>query len=166
MSKHSPSEELKMTVGRAIGRLPSGVYILTARQDGKPLVMMASWVQQAAFDPPAVSVAIAKDRPVREALNANPQFALAVVAEGDSAIMRKYARGIPPGEDPFEGVEVARTKAGLPIPKSALAYLDCRVLKSFDFGGDHELCVARVESGELLREGEPFTHVRGNGFHY
>ena len=105
-----------MTVGRAIGRLPSGVYILTARQDGKPLAMMASWVQQAAFDPPAVSVAIAKDRPVREALKANPQFALAVVAEGDSRDHAQIRPGIPPGEDPFEGVEVARTKAGLPFP--------------------------------------------------
>ena len=160
------SDELKARIAKPLGKVPSGVYVLTAAHGGKSHAMLASWVQQAAFDPPAVSVAIAKDRPVREALKANPQFALAVVAEGDSAIMRKYARGIPPGEDPFEGVEVARTKAGLPIPKSALAYLDCRVLKSFDFGGDHELCVARVESGELLREGEPFTHVRGNGFHY
>ena len=166
MAHSAPSEQLKMTVGRALGRLPSGVYILTARQGSQSLAMMASWVQQAAFDPPAVSVAIAKDRPVREVLQKSGQFALAVVADGDSAIMRKYARGVPPGQDPFDGVETTQTRAGLPIPKSALAYLDCRVLKSFDFGGDHEVCVARVEHGELLREGEPFTHVRGNGFHY
>ena len=80
--------------------------------------------------------------------------------------MKKYARGIPPGQDPFEGVDVVRTPAGLPVPAAALAWLECEVISGCEFGGDHELLVARVTDGALLRDGPSFTHLRGNGFHY
>ena len=46
MSTTPVSEHLKATVGRALGRVPSGVYIMTARQGGQSLAMMVSWVQQ------------------------------------------------------------------------------------------------------------------------
>jgi flavin reductase (DIM6/NTAB) family NADH-FMN oxidoreductase RutF len=95
------SDELKLTVGRALGRIPSGVFILTAERDGQPLAMMASWVQQAAFAPPSVSVAIAKERPAHAALSKPGRtFGLSVVPEGDTSLMKKYARGIPDGRQP------------------------------------------------------------------
>ena len=162
----TPSEELKATVGKALGRVPSGVYVLTAFHEGRPWAMLASWVQQAAFDPPAVSVAIAKDRPVRGALMGARRFALAVVPQDDSALMKKYARGLPPDKDPFEGLDLVNTPAGVPVPTAALAYLDCAVIDVFDFGGDHELFIARVTAGHTFRDGKPFMHSRGNGFHY
>ena len=166
MSMPNISEHLKATVGKALGRVPSGVYILTALHDGAPAAMMVSWVQQAAFDPPAVSVAVHKDRPIRHMIGASGRLALAVVGEGDTSLMKKYARGIPPGHDPFDGVEILRTPAGLPVPAAALAWLECGVLDALDFGADHDLVVARVTAGALLREGASFTHLRGSGFHY
>jgi flavin reductase (DIM6/NTAB) family NADH-FMN oxidoreductase RutF len=166
MSTTHVSEHLKHTVGRALGRVPSGVYILTARHDGQSAAMMVSWVQQAAFQPPAVSVAVQKDRPLREMIHASRSFALAVVGEGESSLMKKYARGIPPGQAPFEGVEVIQTSGGMTVPSAALAWLECAVQSVCEFGGDHELVVARVTDGALLREGASFTHLRGNGFHY
>ena len=36
------SEEFKHTVGKAIGRIPSGVFILTAAHEGQTAAMMAS----------------------------------------------------------------------------------------------------------------------------
>ena len=166
MATPNVSEHLKATVGKALGRVPSGVYIMTALHDARPLAMMVSWVQQAAFDPPAVSVAVHKERPMRQAVRASGRLALAVVPEGDTSLMKKYARGIPPGQDPFDGVDVIRTPGGLTVPAAALAWLECVVLDTMDFAGDHELVVARVADGALLREGASFTHLRGSGFHY
>jgi len=166
MSTHHVSDELKATVGRALGRLPSGVYIMTAEHQGQWSAMMVSWVQQAAFDPPAISVALHKERPFRQTVMASRKFGLAVVGEGDSALMKKYARGLAPGEDPFQGIEVLRTPGRMQVPAAALAWLECEVIKTFDFGGDHELVAARVVDGALLRDGPSFTHLRGNGFHY
>lgn len=162
----SAGENIDATIGKALGRVPSGVYILTTRHAGRDEAMMASWVQQASFKPPSVSVAVHKDRPARGTILAARKFALAVVPQDDTSLMKKYARGVAPGEDPFAGIDVLETPGGLPVPAGALAWLECELTSVCDFGGDHEVHVARVTAGEVVREGKSFTHLRGNGFHY
>ena len=163
---NNPGENIDPAIGKAIGRIPSGVYTLTTGAEGRWEVMMASWVQQAAFSPPSVSIAVHKERPVRGAILSSRRFALAVLPQDDTSLMKKYARGVAPGQDPFEGVETLRTPASIPVPAGALAWLDCELTQAFDFGGDHEIHVARVVAAKVLREGKSFTHLRGNGFHY
>jgi flavin reductase (DIM6/NTAB) family NADH-FMN oxidoreductase RutF len=160
-------DELRNTVGKALGRVPSGVFVLTARDgDDRRYAMLASWVQQAAFDPPAVCLAIGRDRPMRETIVNTKRFALSVLGDGDKELMRRFARPRGPEDDPFEGSETFAAPSGLPIVVGALAWLDCAMIQTCDFGGDHDLLVARVTAGDLLRAGHSFTHVRGNGFHY
>src|SRR6267142_4993110 len=91
------AEHMKQVLGRPIGRIPSGVYILTAASGDHHMAMLASWVQQASFDPPCLSIAVAKDRPILPVLRATNRFALSVLPANDTALMKKYARGIPPG---------------------------------------------------------------------
>ena len=162
----SPDETTEAALGRALGRIPSGVFILCTRHAGRDEAMMASWVQQASFRPPSVSVAVHRDRPARGAILAAGRFALAVVPQDDTSLMKRYARGVAPDEDPFEGVETLDTPGGLRVPAGALAWLECELTTACDFGGDHEIHVARVTAGQILREGKSFAHLRGNGFHY
>ena len=49
---------------------------------------------------------------------------------------------------------------------SLASWLDCELIETVDFNADHELLIARVTAGDVLRPGHSFTHVRGNGFHY
>jgi flavin reductase (DIM6/NTAB) family NADH-FMN oxidoreductase RutF len=80
--------------------------------------------------------------------------------------MKKYARGIPEGEDPFTGMATGHTPGGAIYLADALAWLECRLLKTCDFGGDHDLYIAQITAGRVLKDDASFTHVRGNGFHY
>jgi flavin reductase (DIM6/NTAB) family NADH-FMN oxidoreductase RutF len=160
------SEEMKQTIGKALGRIPSGVFVLTAAHEGQRDAMLASWVQQASFDPPAVSIAVAKGRPIVELIKSSKMCALSVLPEGDTSLMKRYARGTKPGEDPFSGVETITTPGGGIAMKSAVAWLECRLIDTFAFGADHELLVAGVTNGALLQPGASFTHQRGSGFHY
>lgn len=160
------SEELKATVGKALGRIPSGVFILTVSHGGKHETMLASWVQQVGFDPPAISIAVGKGRPIGELARAGKVMGLSIVPEGDTSLMKKYARGIKPGEDPFSGVETTTTPGGAIVMQAAVAWLECSLVQTCDFGGDHELLIARVDHGALLHDGKSFTHLRGSGFHY
>ena len=159
------SDEIKHTIGRALGRVPSGIFILTATHGADSAAILASWVQQAAFNPPAVSVAISRDRRAAQLVQQSKRFALSVLGEHDSALMKKYARGVPPAES-FTNVNTRPSPAGVPFLADALAYLECRLLTTATFNADHDLFVAEVTAGELLKEGSPFTHHRGNGFHY
>jgi flavin reductase (DIM6/NTAB) family NADH-FMN oxidoreductase RutF len=161
------SDDLKHAIGKALGKVPSGVYILTATDGRESAAMLVSWVQQAAFAPPTVSIAMAKDRPLRKLIESSgARIALCGLAKSDNGLMKKYARGIPEGRDPFDGVGTARTPAGAVYLTDALTCLECRLLESFDFGGDHDLYIAEITSGQLLKDEPPFIHVRGNAFHY
>ena len=58
----------------------------------------------------------------------------------------------------------------LTVPRNdkdgALAWLEGKLIETFDFGGDHELFIAQITAGAILHPGASFTHQRGSGFHY
>src|SRR5688572_3282739 len=147
-----PAQELRNTVGKALGRIPSGVFVLTAVDATRRFGMLVSWVQQAAFEPPAVSLAMAADRPILPLIRSTRRFALSVLAAGDTALMRRFAH---PWDrtsgDPFDGLDVFPAPSGLPVITGALAWLDCELLECVNFAGDHVLLIARVTAGETLR---------------
>ena len=43
----------KKQVGKALGRVASGLYVVTAKYENKEDAVLASWVNQCSFDPPA-----------------------------------------------------------------------------------------------------------------
>jgi flavin reductase (DIM6/NTAB) family NADH-FMN oxidoreductase RutF len=153
-------------LGKAIGKIPSGVYILAARHNGSAVAMMVSWAQQAAFAPLSLTVALAKDRPAYPLIRDGRLFSLSVLPQDDTSLMRRYARGVKPGEDPFAGVKVAQTPAGQPYLADAIAWLDCRTTQIVDFGADHDLVIAEITAGAVTRDTPSFTHLRGSGYHY
>lgn len=128
--------------------------------------MLVSWVQQAGFQPPLLTVAIAADRPLVPIIQQERHFVLSVVGEHDTALMKRYVRGIPPGPGALAGVNHRPSGRGAPILTDALAYLECRLNQICNPQADHLLLVGQVIDGALLREGPSFTHLRGNGFRY
>src|SRR5215203_1792553 len=106
------TDPAKINVGKALGRIPSGVFILTATHDGNSQAMMASWVQQASFEPLAISIGMAKGRPIGEMIKSDKRLALSIIPQDDTSLMKRYARGVKPDEDPFAGVETFTTPGG------------------------------------------------------
>src|SRR5438874_8727460 len=70
----------------ALGRVPSGLFVLTARHGTRETGMLASWVQQCSFDPPQVSMAVRKGRDVLDWLADGAAFVLNVLAEGQKQL--------------------------------------------------------------------------------
>ncbi len=163
----TPPEDIKLAIGKALGRITSGLFILTALDDdATPVAVLVSWVQQAAFEPPSISLALTRDRGGRDVIEKTKRFALAVLPQDDLSLMKKYARGVKPGENPFDGLELTKTTGGLPIPATALAWLECMVTSVCDFGADHDILLATVVAGEVLREGAGYAHQRKSGLRY
>jgi flavin reductase (DIM6/NTAB) family NADH-FMN oxidoreductase RutF len=154
------------TIGKAIGRIPSGLFIVTARSaTGTETAFLASWVQQVAFEPPLVSVAIKKGRLALEVLGDDGCFAVNVVGEENKGLIGRYAKGIAPGTDVFADESVRRAATGAAILPEATAYMDCR-LHARAAMGDHVLCVGEVVAGDVLAGDEPMVHLRRSGFDY
>ena len=49
-----------------LGRVPSGLFILTLRHNNEETGMLTSWVMQAGFEPPMVTVALKHGRHVTD----------------------------------------------------------------------------------------------------
>ena len=81
-------------------------------------------------------------------------------------MLRKFASGSDPSEDPFLGFDLVEpTKLGLPILGSSLAYLECELTCHIDYDGDHDLFIGTIRDGGYI-EGEPAVHLRENGYNY
>jgi flavin reductase (DIM6/NTAB) family NADH-FMN oxidoreductase RutF len=160
----SDGEQHKQLAG-ALGRVPSGLFVLTARRGDAETGMLASWVQQCAFEPPLVSVALRRDRSMISWLTDGSLFSLNILEAGQTDMIAHFGRGFAAGEPAFTELEIDRSAEGGPVLTEALAHLVCRVTAHFS-AGDHELLLAEVTAGRVLNEGQPMVHVRKSGFHY
>jgi flavin reductase (DIM6/NTAB) family NADH-FMN oxidoreductase RutF len=153
-------------LGLALGRIPSGLFILTVRNGDRATGMLASWVQQAGFDPPMLTVAIGHQRYVGDWVAASGRFTLSQLAAGSKALIRHFGRGFPPGAAAFDGIAVLEDAATCPVIAGALAYLDAEVAGELRTD-DHRIVLARIVAGAPLDPtAEPMLHVRHNGFRY
>ena len=155
----------------ALGRVVGSLCVLTTRKgSGESQLsgaMVASWVSQASFTPPGLTVAVAKDRAVEALLHVGDSFALNVLASGrESGPMKQFLQPFAPGANRFAGLDLEESPGGQPILPDALAWLDCSVKQRMECG-DHWLIYAQVGSGALL-DGEATTavHQRRSGANY
>lgn len=163
------SDNGRDTIAAVLGRTPSGVFILTAGDGtGRETGMLASWVQQASFEPPTLSVAVNKKRYLNDWIKSQPKLALSLVGEAQTSLVKHFGRGFEPDEPAFEGLETVRGATGLPVLQEALGYLEGRVTGQIE-AGDHIVYLLEVEAageGALLSEKRPMVHIRKNGFSY
>jgi flavin reductase (DIM6/NTAB) family NADH-FMN oxidoreductase RutF len=157
---------------KALGRLSGGLYVVTARQgEGESLrsgAMVASWVSQASFEPPGLTVAVAKDRAIEALMQVGDRFVLNVLREDNhQELLRHFLRRFPPGADRFAGVATLDGVAvGGPVLGDALAFLGCRVAQRLE-GPDHWIIYAVVEEGNVAdTTSTTAVHHRKVGNHY
>lgn len=156
-------------IGAVLGRTPSGLFILTARSaDGRETGMLASWVQQASFEPPILTVAVNAKRYLNEWITETEQVALSLVGETQKKLLGHFGKGFDPHEPAFDGIEIERTPEGLPVVAMALGWLNGRLCGSMSTG-DHIIYAVEVTSagrGPELDTQKPWVHIRKSGFGY
>ena len=152
-------------VSQGLGLIPSGVFVLAAAEGDQKSAMLASFVQQAGFDPPTIVVAVQHGRPVRSMIEHSGTFVVAIMGNDSKDSLKKFWKGVPEGEDPYEGLETHTFDTGIPVPGDAVGFLECK-FKGKAEAGDHLVFVGEVTNGGRLEEGEPMVRIRKNGFEY
>jgi flavorubredoxin/flavin reductase (DIM6/NTAB) family NADH-FMN oxidoreductase RutF len=152
---------------QAVGRIVGSLCVVTARQDDVSSAMLADWVAQATFNPPGLTLAVAKDRAIESLLYRGNAFVLNILGEGKHlGLMKHFLKPFSPGEDRFVGVETQPAQNGCPTLKDAVAYLECTVDNRMDCG-DHWLVYAVVETGAVIDlDNLTAIHHRKSGNHY
>ncbi|MCW5316435.1 flavin oxidoreductase [Nostoc sp. KVJ3] len=155
------------TVEQAVGRIVGSLCVLTAKEGDRSSAMLASWVAQASFNPPGLTIAVAKERAVETLTHTGNKFVLNILKEGNHlGLMKHFLKPFGPGQDRFADVAAEVAENGSPILTDALAYLECSVQNRME-SGDHWLVYATVENGKVLnQDGVTAVHHRKSATHY
>ncbi|NJO72468.1 MAG: MBL fold metallo-hydrolase [Leptolyngbyaceae cyanobacterium RM1_406_9] len=152
---------------KALGRISSGLYIITAQKGDLTGAMLASWVMQASFKPLGFTIAVAKDRAIESLMQVGDRFVLNVLEEGNhSGLMKHFLKRFAPGADRFAGVKTYSAENGSPILAEALAYLECEVTSRME-QSDHWIVYSTVNAGRVSKaDALTAVHHRKLGNYY
>ncbi len=154
-------------VEAAVGRLVGSLTIVTTQQGDLSSAMLASWVSQATFNPPGLTIAVAKERAIESLMYKGNRFVLNILEQGKHIpAMKQFLKPFAPGENRFAGINTETATNGSPILTDSLAYLECSIENRMECG-DHWLLYATVETGKVLNpNGVTAIHHRKSGTHY
>lgn len=165
-SRQSVSDAQVARTEQAVGRLIGSLCIITAKQGELTGAMLADWISQATFNPPGLTIAVAKDRAIESLMYQGDQFVVNILEEGKHLeLMKHFLKPFSPGEDRFAGVATEDAKNGCPMLSDALAYVECTVDNRMECG-DHWLIYGVVTNGKVLSDGVTAVHHRKSGTHY
>jgi flavin reductase (DIM6/NTAB) family NADH-FMN oxidoreductase RutF/flavodoxin len=159
------SKQPASNIEQAVGRIVGSLCVVTATQGEVKTGMLASWVTQASFNPPGLTIAVAKDRAMENLTHTSNKFVVNILAEGRE-IRKHFMKVYAPGQDRFEGLDISEANNGGVILNGALSYLECTVQNRMEVG-DHWLVYATVDDGKVLnQDGVTAVHHRKSASYY
>lgn len=152
-------------ISALVGSIPSGLFIVTIRHGQDRGAFLASWIQQTSFQPPMVTMAMAKDRPIGNWFVQNRLFGIHILSDHHKKLLKHFAN---PPMDPiqiFDGLSTHPSMRGVPVLTESIGMLECSVMHRISTG-DHELVVGEVVDAHEFENTKPRVHIRKNGFQY
>lgn len=132
---------------QAVGRIAGSLCVITTHQNEQHQAILTSWVSQATFNPPGLTIAVSKEQ-ANTLVDLDSPFLLNILKEGRN-VRRHFIRAASPKEDRFAEVATHTANNGCLILDDALAYLECTVQNRMECG-DHWLIYATVDNGKVL----------------
>ncbi len=140
-----------------LGHFPTGVVVVTATVASGPVGLSVNSFTAVSLNPPLVAFCADRRSGSWAGIRSAGAFCVNVLGEDQEALSRVFAAK---GADRFGGVGWSPAPSGAPRLDRVLAWVDCTVEAVHD-GGDHEICVGRVDALDVEREHGPLVFYRG-----
>ena len=136
---------------QALYRITYGLYLLSARQDGRDNACIINTAVQVAEHPVRLAVSVIKGSLTHDMIAATGDFCLSALTEKTPfSTFQRFGMQSGRNADKFAGLDsLARSQSGLYYFTDSAAYLACRVINSVDLG-THTLFIGEVLEGEVL----------------
>ncbi|MFM7426225.1 MAG: diflavin flavoprotein [Elainella sp.] len=141
---------------QAVGRIAGALCVITTHQNNQHQAMLTSWVAQATFTPPGLTLAVSQAQATTLADVASP-FVLNILKEGRN-VRRHFLKPLTAKGNDFGEIATHAAQNGCLVIDEALAYLECTVQSRMECG-DHWLIYATVDNGKVL-ESQGVTAVQ------
>ena len=144
------------TIKDALKMMPYGFYSFTTKNGDDVNAMVVNWVSQMSYAPRLIAVGIQKSCYSRGVVEAGRVFGLNIFLQADSdAIMPVTSGRAKKPEKMDEAAYSAAPETGVPVLAGAAAYIECKVTRIVDVGGDHDIVVGEAINAAIIKEGAP-----------
>ena len=142
-----------------MGHFVTGVTVITAVVEGRPLGMTAQSFVSLSIDPPLVMVCPSRYSSTWRLIEATRELCINVLSSEQEQISRKFAAK---SDERFQGVDwVPAPTTGAPLLGGVHAWVDCSI-EDVHPGGDHLIAVCRVLAlGAPDERGNPLVFYTG-----
>ncbi len=141
----------------AVARFPTGVAVVTARDDqGELLGVTVNSVTSVSLQPALMSFSLGKHLHSLQKFIDVQHFAINVLREDQHAISTRFATA---GSDKWAAVSPDVGVFGCPIIRPNVAAFECERYACYE-GGDHLIFIGRVLRLETADHGEPLVFYR------
>ena len=130
-------------MNKVLGKMKSGVYVLTTCLNGKDYGMTISWCVKVSKEPAMIAVSVGKERKEYSKIKESEMFAINILGEEHLELGRHFAIADGESVDDFKDVEISRLDTGSPILEACVGALDCELIKEVD-AGDHVIFIGKV----------------------
>ena len=148
---------------QSLRMLSYGVYILSSVNEGEYCVSTITWVSQASFEPPMISVCIKRDSTSYEIVKKRGEFILHLLGDNQKELASTFFKPTIFENEKLNGQEFS-LENNLPLLKDIPAYIQCKVVEILE-NGDHPLFLAEVVDAKINNDSNPLE-LRKTGWTY
>jgi flavin reductase (DIM6/NTAB) family NADH-FMN oxidoreductase RutF len=135
----------------------TGVTIVTSKDGELINGMTVNSFTSVSLNPPLVLVSLERGRRTHHLVLESRRFGITILGEGRQDLSDIFAGRVPDQDDRFAGLETFTLSTGAPLIAGGLAYLDCRVVATYE-AGTHTVFIGEVMSARSASEGEPLVY--------
>lgn len=135
----------------------AGVTVVTAAHQGTRHGMTVNSFTSISLDPALVTVSLQASTRTHELVTRAGAFGVTILSAEQAGLSDLFAGRIPGREDRFAGLETGRLMTGAPLLVGGLAWMDCRVVHSFD-AGMSTLFIGEVLAAQSNGDGIPLLY--------
>ena len=144
---------------KVMHNLTYGLFILTAREDGRDNGCICNTAMQVTTDPNRITIAVNKNNLTCDMISHTGEFNISILTEGSRFETYKHW-GFVSGrdQDKLEGIDISRAANGIVyISNETNSYISAKVVSSENLG-THMLFLAEVTDGAIISGGKSVTY--------
>jgi flavin reductase (DIM6/NTAB) family NADH-FMN oxidoreductase RutF len=129
-------------------RIPNALALIGSAAGETRNAMTASWVVQLSMEPVLIGVGIDNSAVTHRLITDGRSFSVNLWRSEDTKVFIKFSKPANDDGETLNGWRVHRAATGAPVFDDALAWMDCAVRDSIDFG-THTLFVGEIVDAAL-----------------
>jgi flavin reductase (DIM6/NTAB) family NADH-FMN oxidoreductase RutF len=135
----------------------AGVTVAATAHEGHQHGMTVNSFTSISLDPPMITISLQQATRTHEFVSKSNVFGLTILSVEQANVSDLFAGRFPDIADRFAGLQTETLVTGSPLIVGGLAWLDCRVVHTFD-AGMNTLFIAEVVAARGFGEDQPLIY--------